>query len=82
MKKTITLGHLSHHMAGGDFSGCHPTSPQHENSSSESHLIHEACEGVQVLIDDCIIQIKRLQPEHFARAKPRKKKVLPTVRIN
>lgn len=82
MKETITLRHLSHHMAGGDFPGRHPTSPQHGNSSSESHLIQEACEGIQILADDYIIPIKRLQPEHFAKAKPRKKKVLSTVRIN
>lgn len=46
-------------MAGGDISGCHPTAPPHRNSSSEHHLIHEACERVQILVDDYIIQIKR-----------------------
>lgn len=45
-------------MVSAALSECHPASPQNRNSS-DSHLKHEACIGVQILVDDYIIQSKR-----------------------
>ena len=58
MKEAITSWHLPHHMAGGDISGCRPTAPPHRNSSGEWHSRHEACEEIQILTEDDIIQRK------------------------